>query len=101
MTTARLAVDVTGHGADESETLWVDVLAFGANADTLAGCAKGEMLSAMGKLTRGRYTPQDGPERETWTLTADSLLTALSGRPGGRKAVPRGDGAPFNDRLSF
>jgi hypothetical protein len=27
MTTIRLAVDVTGHNAEDQETLWIDVLA--------------------------------------------------------------------------
>jgi single-strand DNA-binding protein len=87
MTRVSIAVDATGHNAETEETLWVSVLAFGRVAETLARAAKGESLTAQGKLTRGRYTGKDGQERESWTLTADAVLTLRSARPGQRKAA--------------
>jgi single-strand DNA-binding protein len=118
MTSVRLAVDVTGRDEGDAQTLWVDVLGFGRAADDLARVEKGAMVSAMGKLTRGAYTGKDGTERESWTLLADAVLTARSGRPGSRTGqrsndrpsdaanranaaaqAPSGDG--FNDPLPF
>jgi single-strand DNA-binding protein len=106
MTTCRLAVDATGHGAEEQQILWVDVLAFGRNAEALARVEKGQMVSAMGKVTLSHFTGKDGTDREQLSLLADSIVTARSGRPGGRK--PKGnhqkqpDGeVPFDDAIVF
>ncbi len=74
MSTIRLAVDATAGNVEERQTLWLDVLAFGANAELLAGVHKGEMVSATGKVTKSVYTPQGGTEREQLTLIADGLF---------------------------
>jgi len=108
MTTARLAVDVTGNG--EQETLWLDVLAFGSNAETLARVAKGESVSAIGRVTRGQYTASNGETRESWSMLADSVLTLRSARPGQRRQPSNGQRparqpdlqAPeFSDEIGF
>ena len=85
MTRLNIAVDVTGYGAEEPETLWVSVLGFGNVSEALERASKGETLTAMGKLTRGRYRTADGQERESWSLLADAVLTAKSARPSGRR----------------
>ncbi len=94
MTTCRLAVDATGHNADEQQTLWFDVLAFGRNAESLADVSKGQMVSAMGKVTRSVYTAKTGEEREQLTLLADAIVTARSGRPGGRRQSNQSNNGP-------
>lgn len=110
MASCRLAVDVTGKDADEQQTLWVDVLCFGQQAETLGRVAKGESVSAIGRMTRGVYTPSNGEAREQWTLLADGVMTAASGRPGRqRRKQPQQSQAqqlasaafqaPFNDSL--
>ena len=81
MTRLNIAVDVTGYGAEEPETLWVTIMAFGGIAETLSRAAKAETVTAQGRLTRGHYTGRDGTERESWTLLADAVLTAKSARP--------------------
>jgi single stranded DNA-binding protein len=81
MTTARLAVDVTPKNAQEQQTWWVDLLAFGGHAEALGALPKGAMVSAMGRLSRGSYTAKNGETREQWTLVADSLLSAETPRP--------------------
>ena len=91
MCRVNVAVDVTAHGATEPETLWVTVMGFGHAAEALARAGKGETLTAMGKLTRGRYVKPDGTERESWTLLADAVLTTRSARPAGRRAKARND----------
>ena len=85
MTTLRLAVDVTNRDALEPETVWFNALAFGRAAEDLARVEKGQMVSAMGKVTRGQYTTQEGEVRESWSLLADAVITARSGRPGQRR----------------
>jgi single-strand DNA-binding protein len=98
MCTARVAVEA-GSNAETQETLWIDLLAFGTNAEALLALAKGQMVSAVGRLTKGRYTTKDGLEREQFTLLADSLVTARTARPKGtqgpRDAPPRD--APARD----
>jgi single-strand DNA-binding protein len=86
MTTASVAVDVAGKDAEPS-TLWVSILAFGAAAEALLRASKGEMVAAVGKLSRGSYTTAAGEPREQWTMLADSVVTAKSAKPAGR---PRG-----------
>lgn len=117
MTTVSVAVDVAGKDA-EPTTLWVSVLAFGAASEALLRAQKGEMLSAMGRLTRGSYTSRTGEEREQWTMLADSVMTVASARPTGGKRKGQGqypgldrqrheasmraqDSRPFDDELSF
>lgn len=101
MSSCRVAVDVTGRDESDQQTLWVDVLAFGQHAEQLAKLAKGDMISAMGRCTRGTYQAKDGTERESWTLLADAIVTARSGRPGGRaKATQQPSTTPAANRAS-
>lgn len=89
MTTVRLAIDVTRHGAEAQETLWVDVLAFGELGERLASHDKGQMISCFGRLTRGAFTTKDGIEREQWNMIAEDFISARTVRPrAGRKARP-------------
>jgi single-strand DNA-binding protein len=97
MTRARLAVDVTGRDADD-ETLWLDLLAFGQQADDLARVAKGESVSAIGRITRGRYTASNGESRESLTMIPDAVMTVRSARPGQRRK--RADASDASHRAS-
>jgi single-strand DNA-binding protein len=89
MATCSVAVDVAGHAA-EPATLWVSVLAFGQVAEALLRAEKGQMLAAMGRLSRGEYTSKTGEVREQWTLVAESVVTAKSARPGRRDRLNEG-----------
>mgnify|MGYP001773615112 CR=1 FL=1 len=93
MALASVAVDVTGQRTEDgdSETLWVSLMAFGNQVDALLKARKGEMVAAIGKLTRSHYTGKDGSERESWTLLAESVITAKTARPGGGRQRPNGD----------
>lgn len=85
MTTCRIAVDVTPGNATDEETLWLDVLAFGDQAETLARVRKGESVSAIGRVSKGKYTDRNGETRESWSMIPESILTTRSARPGQRR----------------
>lgn len=105
MCRVSVVCDVTPGNSETEESLWVSVLAFGKVAETMSRCAKGETLSAMGKLSRGHYIGRDGTERESWSLIADAVVTTRSARPPGRKASAREperrDAVPFDDDIGF
>jgi single-strand DNA-binding protein len=89
MVTASLAVDVARTGADQ-DTEWVSIAAFGAAAEALARHEKGDLMAINGQLHRTHFNGRDGQERSVWSLTADSIVSARTVRPGGRcSAVPR------------
>lgn len=108
MVSARVAVDVTGRG--DPETFWLDVLAFGANAELLAAHIKGEMIAATGKVTLSRYV-KDGTEREQYQLVADAIMSTRTVRPSGGKRAAKpeqgvepsraGEFLPFDDPVPF
>ena len=111
MTTASLAVDASRPDADE-ETVWFSMIAFGRTGEALLRHAKGDVVAAMGTLYRNRFTGRDGAEREGWSLTIASIVSARSVRPsGGRKrtesakpapaGTPADDGAPFDDAIPW
>ena len=107
MATARLAVEA-GSNADTQETLWIDLLAFGQQADALLALAKGQMVSSIGRLTKGRYIVQStGEEREQLTLVAEAIITAKSSRPKTRGksnsgSAPRpAPAAEYDDAIPF
>ncbi len=109
MVTVSLAVSAGRPDADE-ETVWFSLAAFGRAAETLARHAKGDLLAAMGPLHRTRFTGRDGQERQAWSLTAESIVSARTVRPGGGRkraeaarpapaGASAGNGAPFNDPI--
>lgn len=81
MTTANLAVDMSQRDAEA--TLWLRVVAFGRLAEQLAKHGKGDPLSVSGKLELNKWQAQDGAERESWQLIADSIISARTSRPSG------------------
>jgi single-strand DNA-binding protein len=83
--TVSLAVDVARHGEDQ-ETEWFSISGFGVTAEALARHKKGDIVSVSAQLHRARYTGRDGQERSVWSLTADSIVSARSMRPGSRSA---------------
>ncbi len=109
MVTVSLAVSAGRPDADE-ETVWFSLAAFGRAAETLARHAKGDLLAAMGPLHRTRFTGRDGQERQGWSLTVESVVSARTVRPGGGRKraeaakpapidAPAGNGTPFNDPI--
>lgn len=109
MVTVSLAVSAGRPDADE-ETQWFNLIAFGRAAKDLARHAKGDLVGCMGPLTKNRYTAHNGQEREGWSLTVESIVSARTVRPGGgrkraetAKPAPAGasadNGRPFDDPI--
>ena len=100
MAVATLAVDI---GDDDAPPLWLGLTCFGRLAEDLLRHAKGEPLSASGRLQVRRWAGPDGAQREQWQLVADALVSARTVRPGGaRKArTPDADAPPIDDPLPW
>jgi single-strand DNA-binding protein len=88
MVTGALAVDVARPPSESDDTEWIGIVAFGAVANTLLLHRKGDLIAAMGRLCRNRFTGLDGTERVSWSLTVGSIVSARTVRPGGRPASP-------------
>jgi len=68
-----------------TETMWLSVLAFGRQADALAKHRKGELVSVAGNMQVSQWTGQNGETRQGWQVIADSVISARTARPGGKK----------------
>ena len=84
MATASLAVNVARANADE-DTAWFSLAAFGKIGEALLRHHKGDLLAAMGPLTRRKYTDRNGDDREGWALTCEQIVSARTIRPGGTR----------------
>lgn len=93
MATANLAVNA-GRPDQDDITEWFNLISFGKVAETLMRHFKGDLISVMGELSKSRFTGQDGQERENWSLKVDSILSAQTVRPGGKKKKPEPSPAP-------
>ena len=97
MTMARLAVALPCHTAQNNEaTYWLGVVAFGSQADILAKHQKSDMISVAGNMQLNQWSGQDGVQKEQPQVIADSIVSAKTARPGGRKATsnPQQSGQP-------
>ena len=102
MATASLAVSVPDRSRDADEgaeeTLWLNVVAFGRVAESLAGHSKGDPVSVSGRLQFSRYQARDGADREQWQIVADALVSARTVRPRGGRRKGDGGGDAGNGR---
>lgn len=86
MAFGRLAVALPCHGAENGEvTFWLSVVAFGKQAEALARHSKGDIISVSGNMQVNQWTAQDGSTASGYQVVADSVLSARTVRPGGRK----------------
>jgi single-strand DNA-binding protein len=84
MMTASIAVSV-GRPGEPEVTEWVNLVAFGKAGELLVRHQKGDVVAVMGTLTRSTFTRRDGEERTSWSLTVESIASARTVRPGGRR----------------
>ncbi|MCR3700167.1 single-stranded DNA-binding protein [Citrobacter portucalensis] len=90
MAMGRLAVALPCHAAEGGEvTFWLGVVAFGKQADALAGHVKGDLVSVAGAMQVNQWTGQDGGTQQGYQVVADSVISARTVRPSG-KAGQRG-----------
>ncbi|EJC5083026.1 single-stranded DNA-binding protein [Escherichia coli] len=111
MTLARMAVSLPCSQAQDGQaTLWLSVLAFGKQADQLAGHEKGNVISVSGTMQISQWTGQNGDTRQGYQVIADSVISAKTVRPGGsrRKTTgtqgnqpPAGGDDPYGDDIPF
>ncbi|EKP3243724.1 single-stranded DNA-binding protein [Escherichia coli] len=86
MALARMAVSVPCHNADDGQaTLWLAVTAFGKQADHLAKHQKGDLISVAGNMQISQWAGQNGETRQGWQVITDSVISARSARPGGKR----------------
>ncbi|EGO8354973.1 single-stranded DNA-binding protein [Escherichia coli] len=115
MTLARMAVSLPCSQAQDGQaTLWLSVIAFGKQADFLAKHQKGDLISVSGAMQVSQWTGQNGETRQGWQIIADSVISARTARPGGKKgqqgqttdALNRakqqaGNDDPYGDNIPF
>lgn len=83
MVVASVAVSIGEH---DEPPLWVGIMAFGRVADDLLRHAKGDLISASGRVQRSSWTTQTGEKREQLQIVADSVISSRTVRPsGGRR----------------
>jgi single-stranded DNA-binding protein len=84
MAMGRLAVALPCHAAEGGEvTFWLGVVAFGKQADALAGHVKGDLVSVAGAMQVNQWTGKDGGTQQGYQVVADSVISARTVRPGG------------------
>ncbi|EPI8994918.1 single-stranded DNA-binding protein [Escherichia coli] len=87
MAMGRLAVALPCHTAEGGEvTFWLGVVAFGKQADALAGHVKGDLVSVAGAMQINQWTGKDGGTQQGYQVVADSVISARTVRPGGKRA---------------
>lgn len=74
MALGGMAIDITGFRAEEQQTLFVGLVAFGASAEKLLRYKKGDNLSVFGSFSKSPYTSSDGVERDGFSITVESCL---------------------------
>lgn len=85
MAMGRLAVALPCHAAEGGEvTFWLGVVAFGKQADALAGHVKGDLVSVAGAMQVNQWAGKDGGTQQGYQVIADSVISARTVRPGGK-----------------
>ncbi|UAY90415.1 single-stranded DNA-binding protein [Pectobacterium polaris] len=88
MSFTRMAVPLPCQKAENGEaTFWLAVTAFGKQADALAKHQKGDMMSVSGNMQITQWTDGHGNTQIGYQVIADSVVSARTVRPGGRKGA--------------
>lgn len=87
MAFTRMAVTLPCQKAENGEaTFWLAITAFGKQAEALAKHQKGDMVSLAGNMQVNQWTGNDGGTQTGYQVIADSVISARTARPGGKKA---------------
>ncbi|ULR31772.1 single-stranded DNA-binding protein [Dickeya fangzhongdai] len=88
MSFTRIAVPLPCQKAENGEaTFWLAVTAFGKQADALAKHQKGDRVSVSGNMQITQWTDSTGTMQTGYQVIADSVVSARTVRPGGRKGA--------------
>lgn len=98
MAVGSVAVEVATRGGTTTE--WFDLVAFGDHADRLLRHQAGDMVAAVGRLQRHTWADREGNPRQQWQVVVDSLVSARTVRPGGKRKPPPAK-PDFDDELTF
>lgn len=90
MATGSVAVSVGSNG-EETETLWLGVLAFGKIAESFLKHQKGDLISLSGRAQQNRWTNSEGVENVRLEIIADSVISARTVRPSGKRKAQDDD----------
>lgn len=100
----RIAVNeqfgVDGNGNRKEVTTWVNGVAWRRLAEVIAEhCHKGDMIGLQGRMRNRAWTDQDGNERYTTEIVADSIkfLSPKNGNGNGKKPAAQGEIPPPPD----
>ncbi|HAT2608035.1 TPA: single-stranded DNA-binding protein [Kluyvera intermedia] len=86
MAFTRIAVALPCQKAESGEaTFWLAVTAFGKQAEALAKHQKGDMVSVAGNMQITQWAGSDGGTQTGYQVIADTVLSARTVRPGGKK----------------
>jgi single-strand DNA-binding protein len=101
MVVCSLAVDVARGESSDAPPLWLNLIAFGRVAEALAKHNRGDLISVSGRVQINRWRDKSGAEREQFQLVVDTVISARTVRPGGRRKASRAEDAPapFDDEL--
>lgn len=105
MAFTRLAVALPCRDVEESElTFWLAVTAFGKQADCLLKHQKGDLISVSGNMQASQWKGNNGVLQTGYQMVADSVISAKTVRPGGRKKGAGGQpstGDDYPDEVPF
>ena len=104
MAVVSIAVNVPVGQGNDTATQWLGLVALGRLADQLLRHNRGDMVNVAGNVQVNRWTGKDGGEYEQLQVVVDSLLSARTTRPGGRKRNEQGVGSAqpeFDDEIPF
>lgn len=105
MAFTRLAVALPCRDAENGElTFWLAVTAFGKQADYLLKHQKGDLISVSGNMQASQWKGNNGVLQTGYQVVADSVISAKTVRPGGRKKNTAGQpaqGDDFSDDVPF
>ncbi len=86
MAFTRMAVTLPCQKSENGEaTFWLAVTAFGRQAQALAKHQKGDLVSVAGNMQVNQWTGNDGGTQTGYQVIADSVISARTARPSGKK----------------
>lgn len=98
MAFTRLAVSLPCRDAEGGElTFLLAVTAFGKQADYLLKHQKGDLISVSGNMQASQWKGNSGVMQTGYQMVADSVISAKTVRPGGRKKGTSAHSTPGDD----